>query len=203
MFVSPGGLRVFPGGLRLDPTNFKNNFDPTGIGGFKSQLMQINPEFLSADFGSNILRQRALGQDQSDIPFQRFAESQFNIFESGAAQQRQNTAENLARRGLLNSSVGLGALQNVDAQLAQQREGLGSQLGLQQLTRRDQALMDSARLKDLELSARTAGLENLLALPTLDVARLAAENAGKVPSDSGGGGRRGGLVGGFLGALGL
>lgn len=196
MFVSAGGFT-------LDPTNFKNNFDPTGIGGFKSQLMQINPEFLSADFGSNILRQRALGQDQSDIPFQRFAESQFNIFESGAAQQRQNVAENLARRGLLNSSVGLGALQNVDAQLAQQREGLGSQLGLQQLTRRDQALMDSARLKDLELSARTAGLENLLALPTLDVARLAAENAGKVPSDSSNNSGVSGIVNKVLNAIGI
>ena len=103
----------------------------------------------------------------------------------------------MARRGLGSSSVSLNQLQNVDRDLNLRREALGSQLGMQELGRQDQSLLQSidafgraGAARDLELSARSAGLENLLALPTLEVAQTAALNSGRLPPE-----RKPGLLG--------
>jgi hypothetical protein len=143
------------------------------------------------------------------LPFERFRESQFNIFERGAEEQRRNAAANLSRLGLGSSSVGLNQLQNIDRDLGLRREALGAQVGLQELGRQDQALLNalgafgqSGAAKDLELSARSAGLENLLALPTLQVAQQAATTAGQLPQGAGGNrGLLGNVFEGILGGL--
>lgn len=168
---------------------------PLDLQAFQDKLNEINPQFFEADFGAGDIRgiaeqQRDIGRGGPDPRFQRFQESQFNIFESGANQQRANAASQLARSGLLNSSTGFDRLGNIDAQLGQRREALGSRIGLQELGRQDQALQSAVgsfgqagAAKDLELSSRTAGLENLLAIPTLQVAQTAAQNAGKLPDE--------------------
>ena len=165
------------------------------LNAFKAKLAEINPQFFEADFGLDDIRGianqfRDIGQGAPDPRFQRFQDAQFNIFESGAASQRANAASNLARRGLLGSSTGLNQLGGIDAQLGQRREALGAQLGMQQLGRQDQALQNAlgafgqaAAMQDLQLNARSAGLENLLAIPSLQVAQQAAINAGKLPEE--------------------
>lgn len=204
---SSGGLTEVPGIANRLQSAFGNPLAQSTIAGdpaaradiqgdlsnFRSQLAQINPEFLQADFGADQARGlsdvfRNIGLGGTDPRFRSFAESQFNVFESGAQQQRQNLANELGRRGLLNSSVGLTQLGNVDAGLSQQRQQLASQLGLQQLGRQDQALQQSlgalgqaAALQDLQLGARSAGLENILAPASLSVSETAAANAGRLP----------------------
>lgn len=193
------GLGGFGGGSgRGSNVSSNPTLEDFGIDAFKEKLEEVNPSFFGADYGSRLLHGRALGLDNTDRMFDKYAQSRFNIFESGAQQQRENMSANLQRMGLGNSSVGLNQLSNIDSSLSQQRESLGSELGLQQLQRRDQALLDAASMKELEFGATTVGLENLLAMPTLEIGRLAAVNAGKVPEDKSGGGLLGGLLGGLF-----
>jgi hypothetical protein len=200
--------------LRGDDGSGEEDSQPTlddlDLGQFRSRLNQVTPEFFEADFGAEntrgiaeLLERRGRGIAPRDTAFERFRDSQFNIFEQGAEQERANVASNLARRGLGSSSTGLNQLSNVDRNLSLRREALGSQIGLQELGRQDQALQQSlgafgqaAAAKDLELSSRSAGLENLLALPTLQVAQQAAANAGKLPPE-----RKPGLLGNIFEGL--
>ncbi len=116
----------------------------------------------------------------------------------------------MARRGLGNSSVAMNQMGNIDARLAQQKNLLGSQLGMQQLARQDQALNQSlggyglqgrtlgqySAAQDLGLNSVTAGLQNLLAKPELEIAKAAAINAGRLPPE-----KEPGLLGGIFGGL--
>lgn len=178
------------GGDEEDPLAFDEaNFDE-----FNSRLNQFNDQFFNADLGSESLfdiastfRNRSEGSDPS---FERFRDSQFNIFEAGAEEERSNAAANLARLGILNSSTGVNELNKVDRNLNFRKEALGSQIGLQDLNRRDQNLLNAAAVtgqagaaRDLELSSISAGLENLLAPEALKISRIAAINAGKLPPE--------------------
>lgn len=184
--------------------------DDLDLSAFQGQLNTLNPQFFNAQFGgdrlrgiADLLEQRGRGTAPRDPAFERFRESQFNIFEQGAEQERQNVASNLARRGLGSSSVGLNQLANVDRNLALRREALGSQLGMQELGRQDQALLQSAGVlgqagmaEEARLNAITSGLENLLAVPTLQVAQNAAILGSRLPPE-----RRRGPIGNILGGL--
>lgn len=177
---------------------------------FNRRLAEINPQFFEADFGAerfggiaDVLEQRGRGIAPRDPAFERFQEAQFNVFEQGAEEQRRNVASELSRRGLGGSSTAINALGRVDERLAGQRAALGGQLGIQELQRQDQALLQAAGVlgqagaaRDLELSARAAGLENLLAGPALQVSRQAAIAAGRLPQE-----RQPGILGGVLGGL--
>jgi len=177
---------------------------------FKRRLGEINPQFFEADFGAEktrgiaeLLERRGRGIEPRDPAFERFRESQFNIFEQGAEEQRQNVASNLARRGLGSSSTGINQLAGVDRNLGLRREALGAQIGMQELGRRDNALQQSlgafgqsAAAQDMQLNARSAGLENLLAIPALQVSQQAAINAGKLPEED-----EPGLIDRLLGGL--
>lgn len=177
---------------------------------FQRKLSEVNPQFFNADFGSESIRgiaqtleNRGRGIAPRDIGFERFRDSQFNIFERGAEEQRQNVAANLARRGLGGTSAGINQLSNVDRELSQRREALGAQVGLQELSRQDQALQQSlsafgqaGAARDLELSAASSGLQNLLAVPTLQVSQQAARSAGALPPE-----RPRGLLGNVFGGL--
>lgn len=206
---------IFSGGsFRSDGADFLKNpasflgFGNSGGGGeddelsfgdidleeFNKKLAEFNPQFFNADFGSenlseiaNTLKDRSEG---SDPAFEQFRESQFNIFDQGAEEERSNAAGNLARLGILNSSTGTNELNKVDRNLNLRKGALSSQIGLQDLNRQDQNLLSSAGVfgqagaaRDLELSAISSGLENLLAPEALKISRIAAINAGKLPPE--------------------
>jgi hypothetical protein len=207
----------------LSPTDFGriSTGDGQGINvaDFQRKLANFNPQFFDTDFGQQRYSDLAdkvggvsdrlsnIGFGGRDPRFDAFQQAQFNIFESGAAQQRQNMASEMERRGLGNSSVAMNQMGNIDARLAQQKNLLGSQLGMQQLARQDQALNQSlggyglqgrtlgqySAAQDLGLNSVTAGLQNLLALPALEVSALAARNAGKLPPEE-----EPGLIGGLF-----
>jgi len=184
--------------------------DELDLAAFKAKLAEINPQFFNANFGSDkmggiaqLLENRGRGIEGYDPAFDKFRESQFNVFEEGATGERQNAASNLQRMGLGNSSTSIDQLGGVDRRLNLQRNSLNSQLGMQQMGRQDQALQSSlgafgqsAAAKDMELNARTAGLENLLAIPSLQVSQQAAINAGKMPPPE-----EKGLLGSMFGGL--
>ena len=177
------------GGGEGDPLSTAN-YD---LSEFINKLGQYNNQFFNTDFGQNRFSGLAnifenIGTGGNDPRFDAYQQAQFNIFDSGATQQRQNVMAELGRRGLGNSSTGLNQLMNVDSNLAQQKQLLGSQLGMQQLGRQDNALGQAlsawnqySNAQDMGLNSITAGLQNLLAVPSLEVSRTSANNQGRLP----------------------
>lgn len=150
-----------------------------------------------------------------DPRFQQFQEAQFNVFEQGAEQDRRDAAANLARSGIgVGSSNFINQLGGINQRLNTQRQALAGQLGLQELGREDQlrqqatqnlfgslgaqasALGQAGSAEDLRLNALTAGLENYLAIPSLQVSQQAAQVAGTLPGE-----RRPGLLSSILKGL--
>lgn len=213
-----GGFSEIPGLAGGFPNPFqrgsRGSAQPTladlDLSNFRSILDRFNPQFFDADFGgqrltgiADVLEQRGRGIAPRDPAFERFRESQFDVFESGAEQQRARAASDLARRGLGGSSTALNQLSGIDERLGRQRSALDAQLGLQELQRQDQSLLQSAGVlgqagaaEQARLGSVTAGLENLLAIPSLQVSQQAAELAGRIPQE-----RQPGFLGNIFGGL--
>ena len=86
-----------------------------------------------------------LAQEYRDIAggedprFAAYQEAQFGLQERGADRRRAQTGNYFARRGLGTSSAGLEEQNAIERDLALEQQGLSGSLGLQQLTRQDQA----------------------------------------------------------------
>lgn len=190
---------------------FSNNLD---IETFRSALKEYNPQLFSADYGGQQFQDLAtrfggladqfererlnVGQDPR---FEQYRESQFNVFEEGADEQRRRASAELARRGLGGSSTSLNQLGAINQRLDTQRQALSGQIGLQEMNREDQlrqaatqnlfgalgsqqgALGAAGGAEEARLNAVSAGLENLLAIPSLQVSQQAVEVAGRLPEE--------------------
>jgi hypothetical protein len=169
-----------------------------------------------------------IGMGGADPRFAAFRDAQMAQLGSqeAAAQQRESTF--FGRRGLGGSSAALNQAGKTQAGFDQRRTALEAGLGMQQMGRQDQALMQAAGLfgqqagiqsegtqlgfnidtgiinaanqaQLLGLESKAAGIETA-SLPTqLDIAALAAANAGRQPTpQSSGLGRATDRVGGWL-----
>lgn len=144
-----------------------------------------------------------IGRGGGDPRFDAFKTAQLGQLETDQQRQEALTSNFFSRRGLGGSSAALNALNNVGTQYGQQRQNMNASLGLQQLGRQDQALTTAAGLygtqfgleqgrysqigqlglaqgrfglqaEEQDLSAITAGLENLTLPYTLETERQAA-----------------------------
>jgi len=149
----------------------------TQLGGLGSQLGGIGQQYAAI----------AAGDDPRFAAFQEAQLAQLGAQREGAANQQNTT---LGRQGI-GGSVALNE-QNALAENYDLREqSLTSGLGLQQMARQDQALAGQAGIIGQQgglLGAQTGmgqlGVQNELAIPTLNIANTAANNQG------GGGGKK-------------
>ena len=200
--VGQPGLAEFFKQLGLSNSQFLNNpmfqqlqqglFGANGQGGLGGDLAGLQKTQFDI----------ASGKDGGDPRFEAFKQSQLQQLASDQQGQQARQGEFFSRRGLGGSSAALNQQNKLSSSFGQQSQNLASQIGMQQLGRQDQALLNQqnivgqragltqlgAGLEEQRLGQVTAGLENLTIGEQLSIGRLAAENAGKSPGgDSGGG----------------
>ena len=129
----------------------------------------------------------------NDPRFDAFRTAQLGLLESQRSQQTGALQNQFARTGLGDSSAATNQVNALNQQFNLQGQGLSSQIGLQQLGRQDAALGSQAGIigQQAGLTAGAVdlgqtGVQNTLAIPTLDIASQAAQNAGL----GGGGGKK-------------
>ena len=126
---------------------------------------------------------RLLGQSQGVDPlFDQYRQAQLGLLGSQQAQQVGALQGGLSRRGITGSAA-LNEVNKLNQGFNQQGQVLSSQIGLQGLGRSDQSLQDS-------LAARAAAITQAGYPAALDIAGLAAANAGKGGNSGGGGGSK-------------
>lgn len=197
-----GGSRRFDGpsgGRRIDPIPTREAVTPVAqatqstapvssdLDEFKAALAKFNPEFFNAvdPTARKLVTGIAEGGGQ-DSAFEAFMESVLGQFGRERQFQTGQLSTQLGRRGI-GGSAAINELNRLNRGFEDRESTLVGQLGLQQLGRSDQAIGQLQSLREAELSGISTGLQNLLAIPTLNVAQTAAEAQG-AEVDSGGGG---------------
>ena len=167
--------------------------DELGLADFKSALAEFNPQFFDAvdPLARRLVTGIAEGGGR-DTAFQMFQEAQLGQFGRQRQFQTGQLQTQLGRQGI-GGSAAINELNRLNLGFEGREASLVGQLGLQQLGRSDQAIGQLQGFREAELSGISTGLQNLLAIPTLQVAQTAAEAAGE-DGDDGGGGLFGGLL---------
>ncbi len=140
---------------------------------FRTFLGEQNPFFMQA-------ADRLLGESQGVDPrFEQYRQAQLGLLGNQQASQVGALQSGLARRGIT-GSAGINEINKVNQGFNLQGQALSGQIGLQGLQRSDQALQDS-------LGARSAAITQAGFPAGLDIAGVAAQNAGKGGNNGGGG----------------
>jgi len=164
-----------------------------GAGGSLLDLQAFN-DLLSGQNTSILNNQGALGDiasrlqgiSEGDDPrFAAFRQGQFGLLDQQREDALRNQGNQLARTGVT-GSVALNEQNRVGNQFDVQQRALSGQLGLTQLGRQDEALLNQAGILNQQNQFGQLALQNLLAEPTLTIAQQAAQNQGR--RDGGGGG---------------
>jgi hypothetical protein len=174
------------------PGTGSGNFNYQTLAPFIKSLIEFNPSFFEPVNRQAVEQVRqTVETGGADPAFGRFRQSQMDLINEQRRQQTQQTAEQLARQGVTGSSA-LNELNRIGRGFDVRESALTEQLGLQQLGRRDQAVNLLQQFEQLnresELEGISTGLQNLLALPQIEIAKIAAQTA----ASSGGGGGGGG-----------
>ena len=147
---------------------------PSNLDLFQQFLAQQNPFFTQA-------ADRLLAESQGVDPrFEQYRQAQLGLLGNQQQQQVGALQGGLARRGIT-GSAGLNEVSKLNQGFNLQGQALSGQIGLQGLQRSDQALQDS-------LGARSAAITQAGFPAGLDIAAVAAQNAGRGGDNGGGGG---------------
>jgi len=186
-----------------------------GLDAFFAQLSGANQQFLNNETFAGIqqgvsgLGAQLAGLQHTQANIAGGADPRFEAYKTAQLQQlaadqqaqQARQSEFFSRRGLGGSSAALNQMNRLETGFGQQKQNLAATIGMQQLGRQDQALLNQQNilgqraglaqlmggLEETRLGQVTAGLENLTIGEQLAIARLAAENAGQNVGGSGGG----------------
>lgn len=152
---------------------------PLDLEAFRALLGGQNQGILDNQGRLGGIADRLQGISQGNDPrFAAFQEGQFGLLNAQRGQALRDQGNTLARTGVT-GSVALNEQNKVGGQFDLQKRALSGQLGLQQLGRQDQALLNQVGVLGQQNQFGQLALQNLLAEPTLNIAQLAAQNQGQ------------------------
>lgn len=167
--IPPAAPYVAPQGIDANLADFiKMLHGPNGNDGIIS------------DYMNEASRLRGIGTGASDPAFAEFQNAQNAQLSANQRADTAQQAEFFNRRGMGDSSNALNQMNKTAASYNLQRGTLASQIGLQALSRRDDAFASA-------LNAESAGVSTAAKPAELAISELAAANAGRGGGSSGGG----------------
>ena len=140
------------GNINVDTTGAQNKLGTLGgnIAGLSTQAGNIDVSNIGTQRGQieNIAGQlQGIAGGGADPRFAAVRDAQLQQLGSSQARQQALQSEQFSRRGLGGSAAAMNAQNQLAGQFGQQEQALQAQIGMQQMGREDQALLQSAALR--------------------------------------------------------
>ena len=172
---------------------------------FEDALAANNAAFLNADFANVDLDEAGIGEARDyfrtsmgadDPRFANYQKAQFGVLGANETANIAQSSDFFARRGAGDTTANLNATNKIRSGYDRERQALSGSIGLQQMGRQDTAAnqvaaltgqLNQTRLSETgfnnqslqsELDAKKIGLDNLLAVPGMNAALVAALMSG-------------------------